>query len=215
VDASLRLVLGIGYTLQLVPLLVTVPSGLLRGSLRIRGLLPESSLAGWFIVIVAPLQPLMIFAVLVLLSQLFGDVLLLIGTILLLTVPMLYSFNGRLYTGNLTPEQDVELLWVQQIVGLMSLLGMVLIASWALTKEILPTADVCRFIFVWIVSVLTTTIVFSDVIFRVTVHQLRVDRECQEEGLYTTEVDSLLASLFDPDANEDPEVDEDAEVASK
>jgi hypothetical protein len=195
IDASIRIYLGIAYSLQLLPLIVTVPAGLVKASLRIRGLLPESSLAGWFIVMVSPITPLMIFAAIVLLTQSFGDAILLVGTILLMVSPLLYVMRRKLYTDVLTPEQDLQLDWNQRFISLLSILGIILITIWAIVNKIFPNAsNTCLFLFQWFGRTLTTTITFADTVFRVTVHQLKQDRKRHEEGHYA-EVDALLQSL--------------------
>lgn len=190
-----KFTLGIGYSLQILPLILTIPSGTLRGSLRIRGLLPESSLAGWFIVLIAPIIPLTIFAAIVLVTQLFGNALLLVGVILLLIAPMLYVFRRRLYTEALTEEQDQSLEWNQRIMTGLSLCGVLVIGIWALSNDIFPKfVDVLRFLCEWVGRALTSTMVFADAVFRMTLHQLKIDRKRRDDGHYA-EVDNLLATM--------------------
>ena len=197
-----RFSLGISYSLQILPLIITIPSGALRGSLRVRGLLPECSLAGWFIVLIAPIVPLTIFAAMVLMTQLFGNALLLVGVVLLLVAPTFYVFRRKLYTEALTTEQDRGLEWNQRIMTILSICGAVMIGIWALTNDIFPSVvDVLLFLCEWVGRALSSTVVFADTVFRMTLHQLQIDRKRQDNGHYA-EVDMLLASIpkdFDGD----------------
>ena len=206
---GVKFVLGVGYSLKILPLVLTIPVGALKGSLRVRGLLPECSLAGWFIVVIAPITPLMIFASVVFMLQMFGDETLLTGVVLLMISPMLYVFRRRLYTEALTEEQDRSLDWNQRIMTILSITGVVMIGVWAYDADFLPeVTDVFRFLFQWVGRALTTTLFFVDTVFRMTIHQLQVDRKRLDDGHYA-EVDMLLASLptnFDEDEQNSEEV---------
>lgn len=192
---AVKFTLGIGYSLQILPLVLTIPSGALKGSLRVRGLLPECSLAGWFIVLIAPIAPLMIFASVIFMLQMFGDELLVTGVVFQIISPMLYVFRRRLYTEALTEEQDRSLDWNQQIMTILSITGVIMIGAWASKMKIYPDfSGVFVFLLRWVGRSLTSKLFFVDTVFRMTIHQLQVDRKRNEDGHFA-EVDLLLASL--------------------
>jgi hypothetical protein len=80
---NLKIILAISYALQLFPVLVTLPSGLARGSLRVRGLMPQALLSSWILLISAPFQSVVMLMALVLLIQVAGNWILMIGKLCL------------------------------------------------------------------------------------------------------------------------------------
>lgn len=200
VDPTFRLYLAFSFTLQILPLVITVPSGVVRGALRIRCLLPESSLAGWFLVLAAPMIPLLVFSSLVSLSQLEGDAMLIIGTILLVVAPCIYLVLRRLYTDELLEHQQLHLTYTQRSITVLSLIGVLLIGIWAIRLNIFPKfSTAAQFFLEFIARSLTTCLVCADVIFRVTIHQLQIDKKRREQNQYV-ELDGFLQSLLENDA---------------
>lgn len=191
----IKVTVGVWYSLLIIPLVVTIPSGMVRGSVRIRGLLPESSLAGWFIVLVTPMIPVMTFVAFILVAQIAGDVKLVVGVAFLLVSPLLFIIRRKLYTEAITEEQDRSLDWNQRTMGLLSLIGILLIGVWVVQSGYFPSfASAGKFVCEFIGRSLTSTLVFADAVYRMSVHQLRVDRKRHDDGHYA-EVDALLEAI--------------------
>jgi len=126
---------AVTYAVQLLPLIISIPQGIIQGSLRVRGLLPSSSLAGWVIVLTAPFASLLMFASLLLLVQLAGNWLLVTGVLLLSVSPSLYVLYRKLYTHATTKEEEIKLGRAQLAIGLTRMLGFLFLMIWALTYE--------------------------------------------------------------------------------
>ena len=126
---------GIMYLIQIMPLIVTIPNGVIKGSLRIRGLLPYSSIAGWICVFTAPFLSLLLYTALIFLTQMAGTILLVVGATLLTISPILYVAFYKLYTQSLSDEEEQKLTEVQRIIGLCQLLGFIIVLIWVFTFE--------------------------------------------------------------------------------
>ena len=78
---------ALSYAVTLLPIIITFPSGASRGAKRIRGLFPSCTLAGWILMMSAPFYSIFILLALVVIIQLAGNALLLIGTLMLTVSP--------------------------------------------------------------------------------------------------------------------------------
>lgn len=77
---ALKLALALAYAIQLLPVIVTFPGGAVRGALKILGLLPQSTLPGWILVVAAPFYSLLVCVALVIVTQVAGNGTLFFGT---------------------------------------------------------------------------------------------------------------------------------------
>ena len=90
-DATLaiyKLQIALSYAITLLPVIITFPGGAVRASLRIRWLLPNSSLAGWILVISAPFYSIVVCIALVVIMQVAGNSLLFLGTLVIVLAPV-------------------------------------------------------------------------------------------------------------------------------
>lgn len=186
-----RILISIEYAVVLLPTLLSFPSGVVRGAARIKSLLPSSTLAGWVLLILAPIYAVFFVVAVIIVEQLAGNGLLLGGIALLAASPFVHLAGARLYIRPLTTDDEVRRLdRVQRSSGLLTLVGVVLLVIWALTARfgdarlIGSVADgalldhkaavlrvvelVCR--------VLITTAVFSHLLLQITNASWRFDR---------------------------------------
>jgi hypothetical protein len=182
---------AVSFAIDIFPVIVAVPSGIIRGSLRVRGLLPECSLAGWLIVITSPLYPLLVLVALVLVSQLLGSVLLLLGAFVFMAAPTLYIFRRKLYTKpKLTAGEISQINWTQRIISGLTLSGLFLIAVGALAYaddlpvpvQIEPSA-VASFMLSFLGNQFCSTVVFADIVLRTTMDSLSQDQIADENTI--------------------------------
>ena len=75
-----KLTLALAYAIQLLPVVITFPGGAVRGALKILGLLPQSTLPGWILVVAAPFYSLLVCVALVIVIQVAGNGTLFFGT---------------------------------------------------------------------------------------------------------------------------------------
>jgi hypothetical protein len=194
--AILELSLAVQYAFQLFPILITFPGGLSRASLKIRGLLPESTLSSWVLVISSPFQSVIFLMALVLLIQLSGNIPLFIGTILLFCAPWIYVIRRKVYVGVPTEEREKQLDMTQRVIGLFVGLGVIFFLIWAFTGDLfdvplLGTRNqdsvmsywaLIRVIFEAFGRNLATTVLFADVLLRMTVTNWRQDQDRRREN---------------------------------
>jgi len=171
---------ALAYALELLPVIITFPGGALRGSLRIRWLLPESTLSGWIIIMSAPFYSIVCCMALVLVMQVVGNALLFVGTLLIVALPWTYVILADLFVSSWDTEKKEKVQKVQRIVLIASITGYALILVWAFTAEVagmkviggpndnalLSYSSGCRIIVELIGRLLVTTVMFSDVILR-------------------------------------------------
>jgi hypothetical protein len=109
----------------------------LKGAGRIKGLFPSASLPGWFLVAVAPLYSLFMIVVFVLIDQIVGNFLLLVGVGLLAFAPWLYVIHRGVYGRPLSiNEADTELTRASRWGGWLTLAGIAFIVIFGLTAKV-------------------------------------------------------------------------------
>lgn len=80
-----KLTLALAYAIQLLPVVITFPGGAVRGALKILGLLPQSTLPGWILVVASPFYSLLVCVALVIVIQVAGNGTLFFGTSIVLS----------------------------------------------------------------------------------------------------------------------------------
>jgi hypothetical protein len=86
------------YVLVLSPAVLALVPGLLRACVRIKRLLPESVLPGWFLVAAAPFNSLLVLVMAVALAQVAPSPLLVAGMLLWLAAPLAYLARAGTFT---------------------------------------------------------------------------------------------------------------------
>lgn len=191
-DESERLRRGLNYSIQVLPLIMTTPMGMVKGALRIKGLLPETNLAGWFIVSISPFFSLVVLSSTIMVAQWGADFSFLSGICLILIAPIISVFQQKLYTITLTERLDYILGWTQWSIGMMTNLGFILLIVWASKKNFLPdTASALEFIFELIGRSFITNVFFSDTLFRITICHMLCNRMAMKD-LDWTEMEELM-----------------------
>jgi hypothetical protein len=133
----LRITVAINSALTLLPVILTVPSGVLKGAGRIKSLFPSSAVPGWFLVAVAPFYSLFIVVVFVIFEQVLGNPLLLIGVAILAFTPWLFVIHRKVYGRPMSYEEArVELPRVSKLGGWLTLGAFVVIVLFVLTGKV-------------------------------------------------------------------------------
>jgi len=171
-----RIGLAINFATILLPVVVSVPGGVVKGAARIKSMFPAASLPGWFLVAVAPFYSLFMVVVFVLLDQLIGNALLVLGVALLAFTPWLYVIYRKVYTRRLSgAEARVELSRASRVGGYVLVAGVIVVGIFLMTAEVAGTkvlgshSDSAIFTYLQvgrtltevIGRALTTTVVFS------------------------------------------------------
>ena len=183
----LQLEIGLSNFIEFLPALLSFPASLSGAALRIKGLLPKSSLSSWILTVAGPFLSLVILTVAMLFIQFSGSFLLTLGVVFLSSGPWLNVFRRGLYVKAPDEETDKLIDCNQKISLVFKLAGWILIICWAVT--ISPKFDVRRFLkFVKLVleawgRVLGSTVVFTDVLLRMTVTNWSVEKSLRTESL--------------------------------
>lgn len=134
---SIRLALAVTFAMSLLPVVISVPGGVLRGAARIKSLFPSAALPGWFLVAVAPFYSLFTIVVFVLVDQIVGNGVLLVGVALLAFTPWLFVIYRRIYGRPLlVAEARVELARASRAGGYLFAAGIVFIAIFVFTADV-------------------------------------------------------------------------------
>ena len=197
-ENSARIVISVQYAILLLPSLLSLPSGLVRGATRVKTMLPASTIAGWVLVIMAPVYAVFFVLALILVEHLAGSTALLIGITLLALTPFVHLASAKLYVMPLSTERDVRRLdWVQRWAGVVGLTGLTMIVIWALTATIgdrpivggagdalLDHLSAVLSALELVARVLVTSAVFSYVLLVVTESSWRHDRGYTDPEAY-------------------------------
>jgi hypothetical protein len=94
------------YFLLLMPTVTSLIPGVLRACTRIKSLLPESIVPGWFLVFSAPLYALVLYLLFIVVNQVAGNPLLLMGMFMLMAAPAVYLTRLPILIRPMTTESD-------------------------------------------------------------------------------------------------------------
>ena len=102
----------------LLPTVLSLVPGVQRACLRVKTLVPESMLPGWFLVAAAPFYALFLLVIFIAINQITSEPLLLISMLLLAGAPFIYVFRADVFTRPLMTEADyLRMRRVQQVVS--------------------------------------------------------------------------------------------------
>lgn len=133
---SARLLLAVGYAMTLLPIIISVPAGVLKGAVRVKTVFPAAVLPGWFLVAVAPFYSLFTVVVFVLIEQIVGNLLLVLGIGLLAFAPWLYVIHRKIYARSMSnAEAAVELTKASKTGRWITLTGLACVVTFAFTAK--------------------------------------------------------------------------------
>lgn len=177
----------------LMPAVLSLIPGVLRGCLRLKALLPQSSLPGWFLIAATPLYILLFLVVFTTINQVMGNLLLLLGVLALLGAPVLYLVHSRVFTRPLEAPEDIAKIGsVQNTALAISGAGLLLIVIYAFTVDMFGRSligvsdatslirpwdpDLLRFPIEYIARSLFTTVLVADLIMLMNLSLWRDDK---------------------------------------
>lgn len=124
------LIWGYYYIVVLSPAVLALVPGIMRACICIKRLLPESILPGWFLVLAAPFNSLLVLVVVVALTQIAPSPLLVMGMLLWLAAPMAYLVRASAFIRPFSTSEDLRkqarvqnFVWSMFIVSLAFLIG--------------------------------------------------------------------------------------------
>jgi hypothetical protein len=203
------LVWGNYYLFVLSPAVLALVPGLLRACVRIKLLLPESILPGWFLVAAAPFNGLLVLVTVVALAQVAPSPLLVAGTLLWVAAPLAYLVRARTFTRPLdSPEELRGLTRVQAVAWALIAASSLCLITYAATwhvfgrrlvglepgTSLLRPWDVVRYFLDFLGRSLFVTVLGADLLLRATLSAWRHEREFLQTGR-AKQYDQLMERL--------------------
>ena len=115
---------GINYLFMLLPTVLSLLPGVQKACVRVKSLLPQSTLPGWLLVAASPFYALFLLVICVAVNQVFGNPLLLIGLLLIVAASLIYRIRMDVFIRPLVTESDYRQMFaVQKAAGIMTLIA--------------------------------------------------------------------------------------------
>lgn len=152
------------FAKESVKVLAVFP-GIIRSSMGLKTLLPESAVPGWIVALIAPIYMLFVLLFVVTVNQLQGGWLLMSAAVCLMAAPAVYLFFGKVIV---QPRRADEIGSVVNPIRMaaagLSVVGLVLFSFWVLDLPGIDLGDVFKIVFGLIANVLLLTVVVTDFI---------------------------------------------------
>ena len=121
----------------LLPSVLSLIPGVQRACLRVKTLLPQALLPGWFIVVAAPLYGLFLLVVVVAVDQFTSEPAIIIPLALLSAASLTFAVRANVFTRPLLCDADFRSVRnVQRVIGLMSAAAGIILVAFLATREI-------------------------------------------------------------------------------
>jgi hypothetical protein len=164
-ELLLKGILGLLFAVQviisLLPKALSLFPALIRSSMALKTLLPESRGPGWITVLLAPLFGLFLWLIMSVVNQFPSTSVLLLGVIFILAGQVIYIFMARhIVRGYSTLPAKV--IWTRRMSALLGLAGLLIIFIRLLAYEHLPTGDVIAGFLGIFGNILLLSVVCSD-----------------------------------------------------
>jgi hypothetical protein len=145
-NSSLALLGAMQAYVTLMPVVLSLIPGVLRGCLRIKALLPQAILPGLFLVAATPLYVLLFMVIFTTVNQVIGNFVLVLGVLALAGSAVVYLFYTGTFMRPLRSEEEFAKIGTAQLNStIVMTIGIVLLLLWALTVEIaVPGPDGVR-----------------------------------------------------------------------
>lgn len=126
----------VAAVIMLLPSVLSLVPGIVKGCLRVKSLLPQSSLTGWLVVVGSPLYGMFMLIIWVAIDQVTTNPYILVGMALVTLSNFVYLFGADALTRPLiAPEDFARLKRVQLIVTLLTAAGGLVLLGYVVTRE--------------------------------------------------------------------------------
>lgn len=173
---ALQLLGAVSNYVTLMPTVLALIPGIMRACLRVKVLLPQSMLPGWFLVGASPLWVFLFLVMFAIIDQVASEAMLIAGVVLLSGAPIIYLFRINVFTKPITDDVEFKkLLSIQTIVRFVLGAGLVLLGIWLFAgtvfdRHIIGLDDGTSFVRPWDTNVLKLPLEFmSHSLFTVSV----------------------------------------------
>jgi len=137
-DFAEGLMEGGHYLVMLLPTVLSLVPGVLKGCMKVKNLLPQSLLPGWFVVMAAPLYGLFLLVIFIAVDQVTAEPLILAGLGLVVLAHFVYVFRAEAFTAPLLGEADQKRLKSAMLtVTAITAAGGILLLTFLLTRQVM------------------------------------------------------------------------------
>lgn len=147
--------------------IIAIFPGIIRSSMGLKTLLPESATPGWIVALITPIYTLMLLLTMITVNQLQGNWLLFFAALCLMTAPLIYLiFAKAIVRPHEAKEIGSVITPIRLAIGILTTVGLVLLSIWVLDLPMVSFGDVFKFIFGLIANVLLLTVVVTDIVIQ-------------------------------------------------
>lgn len=197
------LIFAFRYAFQLFPVVVTFPAGAIRASLRVRHMLPSSSIPGWVLIIAAPFYSIVVVVAFAILAQVAGDGFLLAGSFLIAVRPLIFLLRSDWLVEIRSEQLEAKIRVLVIVSNILGIIGAALLVVWAVDTLEYGTEEVARFVVETFSRFVATTVVFSDSLTMMAVQNRRIEHRRQELDGPSGHADLTDFSSAFPEKNND------------
>lgn len=128
---------AVNFTIILMPVIIGLVNGVLRGALRTKITFPSTIVPGWFVVIAAPFFTLVLCTMFAIVSPILGSGLASIGILLVAVAPLTILFFVKKITRPMSRSEAAPISFRATVLSLsVSLVGLVLLGYYLFTGEV-------------------------------------------------------------------------------
>lgn len=165
IKMTLGVMFALGYFMLVGPKAISLFPGIMRSSMTLKTLLPESSAPGWAAVLAAPLYAIFMIMVASTVIQIQGSPSLLFGIIFLMAAPLVYLVRARVVLLPRRPEEVSALVvGVRRVAGICNLIGGLFLAFFMVQSDLFGLNQAVQFALGVMAGVALLTVVASDLI---------------------------------------------------
>jgi hypothetical protein len=136
-EGTISILAGLAFFFALLPTVLSLIPGTLRACVRIKTLLPESIIPGWFLMIASPLYTLFTLVLFIAVAQAAGNLLLILGVLLLVGAPAVYIAHYKTFIRPIVDDVEKRKLDQLQLVYLAVVMaGIFFLVIYLLTVKI-------------------------------------------------------------------------------
>lgn len=191
-NLMLGTMVGLRFSFVLGPRAIALFPGIIRSSIALKTLLPESPMPGWTAALLAPLYAIFLLVVFALIIQVQGNLLLLLGLACLMVSPLVYVWKARAVLRPHSVEEIGSVIRpVRARASLFTILGVVFFGIFLVDLEV-GFLDLLLFVLSVAGNVLLLTVVGADFFLALMKHG-----HDQSRDLVRSDLETRLEQRFD------------------
>ena len=134
---SMAMLSAVNFTIILMPVIIGLVNGVLRGALRTKITFPSTIVPGWFVVIAAPFFTLVLCTMFAIVSPILGSGIASIGILLVAVAPLTILFFVKKITRPMSRAEAAPVSFRATVLSLsVSLVGLILLGYYLVTGEV-------------------------------------------------------------------------------